>query len=90
MKTDKEIIDDAFKKACKTLNIKCNYTEQSEKILFLRMYAALDVLNGSDVKLMQHWLNQYNTHLMYTPSQMIHKLEYLNQVTDYVEGYIQA
>lgn len=90
MRTDQEIVNDAFSKACERLNIKCNYIENTDKILFLRLYIALDVLNGSDVALMQHWLNQYNTHLMYTPAQMINNPEYINQMTDYLEGYIQA
>ncbi len=87
MKTDEEIINSAFKKACKELDLKLNYKEQADKIIFLRAVQALDTLNGGDYELMKHWMNTYNNHLMFTPSQMIGSNDNLYMIVNYLEGF---
>jgi hypothetical protein len=85
---DKELITKAYTNALNQLNLKLPKQSTNYQVLFLRFYQNLSTTHGDDKELMSHWLNQYNTHLMFTPNQMISQERYLMQIIDYLEGFI--
>ena len=85
---DQELITGAYQNVLSQLNIKLSKQNTNYQVLFLRLYKSLSSLFGDDLELMKHWLNQYNTHLMYVPIQMISKEQYLMQMIDYLESFI--
>ena len=87
---DQELIERAYQNALSQLNIKLSKQKTNYQVLFLRFYQSLSSLYGNDLELMKHWLNQYNTHLMYVPIQMISQEKYLTQTINYLEHFISA
>jgi hypothetical protein len=87
MKTDEQIVDRAFKKATKLLNLCVTYETQVDKLMFIRAFKALSTLYGDDAELMGHWMNTYNNHLKIIPSQMIEYEDYLYVITNYLENF---
>ena len=87
---DRELIERAYQNALFQLNIKLSKQKTNYQVLFLRLYQALSSLCGNDLELMKHWLNEYNTHLMYVPIQMIEQEQYLMKTIDYLERFISG
>jgi hypothetical protein len=87
MKTDEQIVDRAFKKATKLLNLCVTYETQVDKLMFIRAFQALSSLYGDDAELMGHWMNTYNNHLKIIPFQMIGDEDYLYVITNYLENF---
>ena len=87
MRTDEQIVDRAFKKATKLLNLCVTYETQVDKLMFIRAFQALSTLYGDDVELMGHWMSTYNNHLKIIPSQMIEYEDYLYVITNYLENF---
>lgn len=87
MKTDEQIVNDAFTRAKRNLDICVTYENVEQKLLFLRAIKALDTLMGGDNELMKHWMHNHNNHLRFTPSQVISDEDNLYTITNYLEGF---
>jgi hypothetical protein len=65
MKTDTEILDEAFLKVSEILGVSVS---EIDKIKFIQMYSLLYTIMGGDEELMRHWMNTKNTHLGFCPA----------------------
>ena len=87
MRSDQEIINSAFSKACNELGIKVKYNTQPQKLVFIKAMVELSSLFGGDNKQMKHWMNTYNRHLMFIPAKMLEDEDKLYTIANYLEGF---
>jgi hypothetical protein len=60
MKTDTEILDEAFLKVSEILGVSVS---EIDKIKFIQMYSLLYTIMGGDEELMRYWMRNKNKHL---------------------------
>lgn len=87
MRSDQEIINSAFSKACTELGITVKHNTQNQKLIFIRAMVALSSLFGGDNTQMKHWMNTYNRHLMFIPSKMLEDEDKLCTIASYLEQF---
>lgn len=89
MKTDEKIVNQAFTRAKRNLDVCVTYESMEQKLVFLRALKALDTLLGGDAELMKHWMHTHNQHLRFTPAEMLNDEDKLTVITNYLEGFVE-
>lgn len=55
-------------------------------LLFLRVYRSLDALVGGDDRKARAWLEAFNEHLQDVPKELLHRVEGLVRVVQYLDA----
>jgi hypothetical protein len=86
MKSNEQLVLDAVKKASQDLCI--GYYGIENHLQFLRFYDNLYSTFGGNIELMNRWLYTGNKHLKYTPVLRIYHSQYVEQMNQYLESFI--
>jgi hypothetical protein len=85
MKTDTEILDEAFLKVSEILGVSVS---EIDKIKFIQMYSLLYTIMGGDEELMRHWMNNKNTHLGFCPVDELTDGASFDRILGYLESFL--
>jgi hypothetical protein len=85
MKTDTEILDEAFLKVSEILGVSVS---EIDKIKFIQMYSLLYTIMGGDEELMRHWMNNKNTHLGFCPANELTDGASFDRILGYLESFL--
>jgi hypothetical protein len=85
MKTDTEILDEAFLKVSEILGVSVS---EIDKIKFIQMYSLLYTIMGGDEELMRHWMNTHNTHLGFCPAARLTDGASFDRILGYLESFL--
>jgi hypothetical protein len=85
MKTDTEILDEAFLKVSEILGVSVS---EIDKIKFIQMYSLLYTIMGGDEELMRYWMRNKNTHLGFCPANELTDGASFDRILGYLESFL--
>jgi hypothetical protein len=85
MKTDTEILDEAFLKVSEILGVSVS---EIDKIKFIQMYSLLYTIMGGDEELMRYWMRNKNTHLGFCPVDELTDGASFDRILGYLESFL--